>query len=46
LVTVAEGVETPLQLARLREIDCQLAQGYLFSRPRPADLLEPFIQLS
>ena len=46
LVTVAEGVETPLQLARLREIDCQLAQGYLFGRPRPPELLEPFVQMS
>ena len=46
LVTVAEGVETPLQLARLREIDCALAQGYLFGRPRPAELLEPFVETS
>lgn len=42
LTTVAEGIETPLQLARLRELGCPLGQGYLFSRPRPADLLEPF----
>ena len=32
---VAEGVETPEQLAVLQELDCDLAQGYLFSRPRP-----------
>jgi EAL domain-containing protein (putative c-di-GMP-specific phosphodiesterase class I) len=30
---VAEGVERPDQRAALLEIGCQLAQGYLFSRP-------------
>ena len=37
---VAEGVETPLQLARLRELGCDQGQGYLFGRPRPPDLVE------
>ena len=40
LMVVAEGVETPLQLNRLREMDCDRAQGYLFGRPRPAALIE------
>jgi EAL domain-containing protein (putative c-di-GMP-specific phosphodiesterase class I) len=40
LVVVAEGVETPLQLARLREIGCDHGQGYVFGRPRPAELIE------
>lgn len=40
LLVVAEGVETPLQLARLREIVCDHAQGYVFGRPRPAELVE------
>jgi EAL domain-containing protein (putative c-di-GMP-specific phosphodiesterase class I) len=31
--TVAEGVETREQLEFLREHDCLLGQGYLFSRP-------------
>ena len=32
LVTIAEGVETPGQLRLLRELGCELAQGYLISR--------------
>jgi diguanylate cyclase (GGDEF)-like protein/PAS domain S-box-containing protein len=40
LSVVAEGIETPLQLARLRELGCDRGQGYLFGRPRPAALIE------
>jgi EAL domain-containing protein (putative c-di-GMP-specific phosphodiesterase class I) len=36
---VAEGVETVEQLAILRAAGCSQAQGYLFSRPKPADEL-------
>ncbi|GAA4972982.1 hypothetical protein GCM10023225_13080 [Kineococcus glutinatus] len=32
---VAEGVETPEQLAALRAAGCELVQGYLFGRPAP-----------
>ena len=32
----AEGVETQEQLAYLRELGCDLAQGYLLARPAPA----------
>ncbi|MBI5087913.1 MAG: EAL domain-containing protein [Actinobacteria bacterium] len=40
LAVVAEGVETPLQLSRLRELRCDRGQGYLFGRPRPAEIIE------
>jgi EAL domain-containing protein (putative c-di-GMP-specific phosphodiesterase class I) len=36
LQVVAEGVETPQQLAFLRSIHCDLAQGYFFCPPVPA----------
>lgn len=37
LDVVAEGVETAPQLAALRGEGCLLCQGYLFSKPRPAE---------
>jgi EAL domain-containing protein (putative c-di-GMP-specific phosphodiesterase class I) len=37
LATSAEGVEHPDQLAGLRAIGCDLAQGFLFSQAVPAD---------
>ena len=36
MTTVAEGVETMEQLAKVRDQGCSKVQGYLFSRPRPA----------
>jgi EAL domain-containing protein (putative c-di-GMP-specific phosphodiesterase class I) len=40
---VAEGVETELQLAELRALGAELAQGYLFSRPLPATELQAWL---
>jgi EAL domain-containing protein (putative c-di-GMP-specific phosphodiesterase class I) len=35
--TLAEGMETEEQRAFLREIGCEMAQGYLFHRPEPLE---------
>jgi diguanylate cyclase (GGDEF)-like protein len=37
LVAIAEGIESNGQLASIREFGCDLAQGFLFARPVPAD---------
>jgi EAL domain-containing protein (putative c-di-GMP-specific phosphodiesterase class I) len=34
---VAEGVERPEQSRMLREMGCDMAQGYLFSEPLAAE---------
>jgi len=36
IITTAEGVENDVQLELLRREGCTQAQGYLFSKPRPA----------
>ena len=43
LEVLAEGVETPEQLAFLRERGCDACQGYLFSRPLPAEQLAQWV---
>jgi diguanylate cyclase (GGDEF)-like protein/PAS domain S-box-containing protein len=43
LQAVAEGVERPEQLAELRRVGCDLAQGYLFSRPGTGDDIQTLL---
>ena len=44
LKAVAEGVETSEQLARLRNMKCDLAQGNYFSEPLPSEALADILQ--
>ena len=41
--TIAEGVETAEQLARIRTEGCTSVQGYLFSRPLPAEQIDSLL---
>jgi diguanylate cyclase (GGDEF)-like protein len=43
LVTIGEGIEKPDQLATLEGVGCDLAQGYLLSRPLSAQDAERLI---
>lgn len=40
---IAEGVETAKQLAQLRSLRCEYAQGYLFSKPRDVNAIEALL---
>ncbi len=42
---IAEGVETKEQMLTLRELGCDIVQGYYFSRPVPADEFETFLKV-
>lgn len=44
LDVVAEGVETEAQAAILRDMDCDMAQGYLFARPLAPQALAELLQ--
>ena len=43
LTVVAEGIETELQLKRLRELGCELGQGFLFSPAVEASQVESLL---
>jgi PAS domain S-box-containing protein len=44
LRVVAEGVESLRQMEVLHRLGCSVMQGYLFSRPQPADDIETWLQ--
>ena len=41
---IAEGVETEQQMLSLKQMGCDIIQGYYFSKPVPADEFEKFIK--
>jgi EAL domain-containing protein (putative c-di-GMP-specific phosphodiesterase class I) len=43
MTVIAEGVETKEQLAKLRSLNCNFAQGYLFSQPLKQQSVLDFI---
>jgi len=40
---IAEGIEGWQQLEKLRQLHCNLAQGYLFAKPTPAAQCRRFL---
>lgn len=43
LNVVSEGVETSMQVDFLRDIGCDMAQGFIFSKPEPINIYEKLI---
>ena len=43
MIVVAEGVETPEQYGILLEMNCQLGQGYLFSKPLAKKVVDELV---
>jgi len=43
LNVIAEGVESQAQLEYLREIDCSEAQGFLFGKPLPSEVISQLL---
>jgi diguanylate cyclase (GGDEF)-like protein len=44
LETLAEGIEEDAQLEKLRRIECDSGQGYLFARPLTPEALEELVE--
>jgi PAS domain S-box-containing protein len=44
LKVVAEGVETQAQVDLLKDIGCELAQGYLYSKPAAVETIEQLLR--
>ena len=43
LTVVAEGIEQPKQMATLKELGCELGQGYLFSKPVAPEAIQDLL---
>jgi len=43
LDVVAEGIERPEQVTSLRDLGCELGQGFLFARPMSRDALVEYL---
>jgi len=46
LVTIAEGIEQMLQLNHVKHLGCDWGQGFLFSKPLPAQEVEEIVRRS
>jgi EAL domain-containing protein (putative c-di-GMP-specific phosphodiesterase class I) len=46
MTMLAEGIETPAQLERLRHVECELGQGFLWSPAVPKDQVAALLQRS
>jgi diguanylate cyclase len=43
MTAVAEGIESPKQLSALKDLDCDLGQGFYFARPRPPQVISELL---
>ena len=43
LDVVAEGIELPEQIVSLRDLGCELGQGFLFAKPMPYEALSDYL---
>ncbi len=42
--TICEGIETEEQISLLRNLGCDMAQGYYYAKPMPAEAFEEILQ--
>jgi EAL domain-containing protein (putative c-di-GMP-specific phosphodiesterase class I) len=44
MMVIIEGVETKEQMLTLKDLGCDIVQGYYFSKPVPAEEFEKFMR--
>lgn len=44
MLVIAEGVETEEQVTMLRQMGCDIVQGFFFARPMPVDDFEKYVE--